>query len=72
MYFKLIACDVLTREVSYCIARTPHTVDVEFTEKGQHEDSERLRLLLQPIDPRQPDGLVHLEKGVGHLTGFRL
>jgi len=47
MYTKLIACDVLTREVSYCIARTPHTVDVEFTEKGQHEDSDRLRLLLQ-------------------------
>jgi hypothetical protein len=47
MYFKLIACDVLTREVSYCIAGTPHTVDVEFTEKGQHEDSDRLRLLLQ-------------------------
>lgn len=47
MYFKLIACDVLTREVSYCIAGTPHTVNVEFTEKGQHEDSDRLRLLLQ-------------------------
>jgi hypothetical protein len=47
MYFKLIACDVLTREVSYSIARTPHTVDVEFTEKGQHEDSDRLRILLQ-------------------------
>ncbi|UCF99490.1 MAG: DUF1638 domain-containing protein [Spirochaetaceae bacterium] len=47
MYFKLIACDVLTREVCHCIARSPHTVDVEFTEKGQHEDSERLRLLLQ-------------------------
>ena len=47
MYFKLIACDVLTREAGYCIARTPHTVDVEFTEKGQHEDSDRLRHLLQ-------------------------
>jgi len=47
MYFKLIACDVLTREVSYCIARSPHTVDVEFTEKGQHEDSDQLRRVLQ-------------------------
>ena len=47
MYFKLIACDVLTREVGYCIARSPHTVDVEFTEKGQHEDSDRLRRVLQ-------------------------
>jgi hypothetical protein len=47
MYYKLIACDVLTREVCYCLARSPHTVDVEFTEKGQHEDSDRLRILLQ-------------------------
>jgi hypothetical protein len=47
MYLKLIACDVLTREVCHCIARSPHTVDVEFTEKGAHEDSDRLRLLLQ-------------------------
>ena len=47
MYYKLIACDVLTREVCHCVARSPHTVDVEFTEKGQHEDSDRLRLLLQ-------------------------
>jgi hypothetical protein len=47
MYFKLIACDVLTREVCHCIARSPHTVDVEFTEKGAHEDSDRLRVLLQ-------------------------
>jgi hypothetical protein len=47
MYYKLIACDVLTREVCHCVARSPHTIDVEFTEKGQHEDSDRLRLLLQ-------------------------
>ncbi len=47
MYLKLIACDVLTREVCHCIARSPNTVDVEFTEKGAHEDSDRLRLLLQ-------------------------
>ncbi len=37
MYFKLIACDVFTREVCHCIARSPHTVDVGFTEKGAHE-----------------------------------
>lgn len=47
MYFKLIACDVFTRVVCHCIARSPHTVDVEFTEKGAHEDSDRLRILLQ-------------------------
>jgi len=47
MYFKLIACEVLTREVCHCIACSSHTVDVEFTEKGAHEDSDRLRILLQ-------------------------
>jgi hypothetical protein len=57
MYFKLIACDVLTREVCHCIARSPHTVDVEFTEKGAHEDSDRLRLLLQErIDKTEEKG----------------
>jgi hypothetical protein len=47
MYLKLLACDVLTREVCHCIARSPHTVDVEFTEKGQHEHSDGLRRILQ-------------------------
>ena len=57
MYLKLIACDVLTREVCHCIARSPHTVDVEFTEKGAHEDSDRLRLLLQErIDKTAENG----------------
>jgi hypothetical protein len=44
---KLIACDVLTREVCWCVARSPHVVDVEFTPKGAHDESDRLRALLQ-------------------------
>ena len=31
----------------HCIARSPHTVDVEFTEKGLHEKSDGLRSTLQ-------------------------
>jgi hypothetical protein len=57
MYLKLLACDVLTREVCHCIARSPHTVDVEFTEKGQHEHSDGLRRILQErIDAMEAAG----------------
>jgi len=47
MYLKLIACDVFTREVCNCVARTPHVVDIEFTEKGAHDKSDYLNALLQ-------------------------
>ncbi len=47
MIFKLFACDVFTREVCSCIAASPHTVDVEFTEMGQHDRSDSLREILQ-------------------------
>jgi hypothetical protein len=57
MYLKLLACDVLTREVCYCIARSPHSVDVEFTEKGQHEHSDNLRRIIQErIDAIEASG----------------
>lgn len=57
MYMKLLACDVLTREVCYCIARSKHTVDVEFTEKGQHERCDLLRgVLQQKIDAVEASG----------------
>jgi len=44
---KLITCDVLTRLVCHCVARTPHIVDMEFAKKGAHDDSDYLRELLQ-------------------------
>jgi len=44
---KLITCDVLTRLVCHCVARTPHIVDIEFTPKGAHDDSDFLRNLIQ-------------------------
>ena len=47
MRFKLIACEVLTREICALIATTPHLIDPEFTEKDAHEDSNHLRALLQ-------------------------
>ncbi len=47
MHLKLIACEVLTREVCHCVARSPHVIDVEFSEKGAHDESDVLRALIQ-------------------------
>ncbi len=47
MLFRVIACDVFTREVCWCAARTPHTLDISFTAKGEHNAPATLRALLQ-------------------------
>ncbi len=47
MLFKLIACEIFTREICYCVARSPHRVDLEFTEIGSHQNSDALRANLQ-------------------------
>ncbi len=47
MVLKLIACEVFFRELSLCAAVSPHTVDVELTEKGAHDKSDVLRDLIQ-------------------------
>ncbi|MBN1918632.1 MAG: DUF1638 domain-containing protein [Verrucomicrobia bacterium] len=47
MRLKLIACDVLTREVCWSVARSPHVIDLEFTPKGAHDESDTLRAMLQ-------------------------
>ncbi len=47
MHLKLIACEVLTREICALIATTPHVIDPEFTDKAAHEQSDRLRTILQ-------------------------
>ena len=47
MKLKLIACEVLTREVCWCLARSPHTIDMTFTPKGAHESGDLLRETVQ-------------------------
>lgn len=47
MHYKVIACDVFTREVCWCAARSPNTLDIVFTSKGEHNEPARLRSLLQ-------------------------
>ena len=40
MRLKLIACEIIFREVCYCVARSPHVVDVRFMSKGLHSIGE--------------------------------
>ena len=47
MYLRVIACEVLAREVYLAAATSPHTVDVELVAKGLHDTPEFLRAELQ-------------------------
>lgn len=47
MYLKVIACNVFFREISYCAALSPHTIDLEFFELGEHIHSDILRKNIQ-------------------------
>ena len=47
MRLKLIVCDVLMREVCLLIAKSPHIFDMEFTEKDSHNQSDKLRKMIQ-------------------------
>lgn len=47
MLLKLIACNVFMREACACIARSPHIIDVEFIELGEHVHSANLRENIQ-------------------------
>jgi hypothetical protein len=47
MLLKLISCNVFMREACWCIARSPHRIDPEFLELGEHIQPDRLRRALQ-------------------------
>lgn len=47
MYLRLIACEVLAREVYLAAATSPHIVDVELVPKGLHDTPDLLRAELQ-------------------------
>lgn len=60
MIFKLLACEVLTREIAYCIARCPHAVNPVFTAKGEHDTPAALKDLLQRrIDEAQHEDVAY-------------
>ena len=43
MLLKLLACNVFTREACLAVAASPHTIDLEFTELGEHSSPSLLR-----------------------------
>jgi hypothetical protein len=47
MYYKLLACDVFTRELCLGIAQSPHAIAPVFLPKGEHNQPDRLRSSLQ-------------------------
>lgn len=57
MRLHVIACNVFMREVCYSVARSPHVIDLEFTELGDHVHSATLRGNLQArIDAVETSG----------------
>jgi ADP-ribose pyrophosphatase YjhB (NUDIX family) len=60
---KLIACEVLYREMCAAVARAPHQVDIEFLPKGLHDLGggimrARLQELVDAADPALHDALL--------------
>lgn len=47
MLLKLIACNVFLREICLAVAESPHTIDLEFTELGEHVHPDVLNRKLQ-------------------------
>jgi len=57
VFFKLIACNVFFREICAEAALSPHVIDLEFTEKGEHDRPDILRTMLQEkIDAASASG----------------
>jgi hypothetical protein len=56
MTLKLIACEVLARQAYYVAALAPHVVDIEFIDKGLHDEPEELRTYLQERVDAVPEG----------------
>jgi hypothetical protein len=74
MLLKLLACNVFQREACWCLAQSPHIVDMEFFELGEHAQPTRLRQTLQAkIDetergPKGYDAILLLYGLCGNAT----
>ena len=63
MRLKLLSCEIFLREFCACVARSPHTVDIEFLAKGLHdigcdEMRARLQAAVDRVEPRAYDALL--------------
>jgi len=61
--YKLLACDVLYREVCFCVSRCRNVVDAEFLEQGLHDVGEakmvaRLQEAIDAVDVSRYDAIL--------------
>lgn len=56
MRLKVIACEVLMREICYCVARSRHTIDLAFTKKNGHDQVDTLRQEIQSLIDAADEG----------------
>lgn len=69
MRIKLIACKVMTREISLLAARSPHYIDITWLRQGLHNEPERLRQTLQEVID-QIDAGTHLGSCQQEVGGY--
>ncbi len=61
---KVIACDVLNREISLVAARSPHYVDVRYLPQGLHNTPDKLRAcVMDVIRETEADGFPYNHTG---------
>ena len=60
---KVLACDVLRREVSYLASRSPCYVDVSFLSQGLHSTPDKLRVLLGDEIEKANEGISYKHFG---------
>jgi len=66
MRLKVVACEVVARELYWCAARARHAVDITFMPQGLHANSDLCRGRLQEmIDAAGPDRYDALVLGYG-------
>lgn len=61
--YKLIACEILSREIYHCAAQCKHIVDITFLSKGLHDIgsdnmSNRLQNALNEVDVEKYDAIL--------------
>jgi len=61
MKLCLFACNVFEREASACLAQSPHVIDVEFCELGEHVRPGNLKQLLQNRIDQASSGSRHYD-----------
>jgi hypothetical protein len=63
MRFYLIGCKVFYREICYCVAQSPHTVDIHFLPQGLHNYGrkgmqEAIGRVLEEVDEQRFDAIL--------------